>query len=442
MHPMSLRRLFTRALRASLATPLLLAGCEGSGDVDLTDYVSPACEGVSLAVSGLSTPMPVDFVQLRHVSSQGGTQDRFESVIASSGMACASATDRAACESALSRLTSASGFRRSCLDVCSEYYVATTRGDQVTAHTTLESLRALLGSIDTAQEAALLAFAEGYKLSCVDRARGAVRPESGGRFSIIGTRGGPCEGSAVTQFVLEISPSGEVREVRSQVIEERNDRLCAVGRRPAGLRDAGKVACTDALGRHFATVAHLEAASIQAFLRLREELELHGADVALRDAALVSALEEVMHTDVSTRLAHRFGGTPARPQVDAPPPRALFDVALDNAVEGCVRETFGALVAHHQALHAGDEEVRGAMVRIAEDETRHAELSWAIHRWAREQLSASEREALRAAQQQAVAKLREEAALPLDAALVTEAGMPAPEVAAALVDTLATQLWA
>jgi len=211
---------------------------------------------------------------------------------------------------------------------------------------------------------------------------------------------------------------------------------------PAGLRDAGKVACTDALGRHFATVAHLEAASIQAFLRLSEELELHGADVALRDAALVSALEEVMHTDVSTRLAHRFGGTPTRLQVDAPPPRALFDVALDNAVEGCVRETFGALVAHHQALHARDEEVRGAMVRIAEDETRHAELSWAIHRWAREQLSASEREALRAAQQQAVAKLREEAALPLDAALVTEAGMPAPEAAAALVDTLATQLWA
>ncbi len=441
MHPMSLRRLFTRALRASLATPLLLAGCEGSGDVDLTDYVSPACEGVSLAVSGLSTPMPVDFVQLRQVSSNGGTQDRFESVIASSGMACASATDRAACESALSRLTSASGFRRSCLDVCSEYYVATTRGDQVTAHTTLESLRALLGSIDTAQEAALLAFAEGYDLSCQSLSRGAVRPESGGRFSIIGTRGGPCEGSAVTQFVLEISPSGEVREVRNQVIE-RGDPGCSIGRRPAGLRDAGKVACTDALGRHFATVAHLEAASIQAFLRLREELELHGADVALRDAALVSALEEVMHTDVSTRLAHRFGGTPTRPQVDAPPPRALFDVALDNVVEGCVRETFGALVAHHQALHARDEEVRGAMVRIAEDETRHAELSWAIHRWAREQLSASEREALRAAQQQAVAKLREEAALPLDAALVTEAGMPAPEVAAALVDTLATQLWA
>ncbi|WP_164007956.1 ferritin-like domain-containing protein [Pyxidicoccus trucidator] len=442
MHPMSLRRLFNRALRASLATPLLLAGCDGDTDVDLTGYAAPACEGGVLAVSGLSPAAPVDFVQLRHVSSNGGVEGRSESVVASSGMSCASATDRAACESSLSALRSSSGFRRSCEDVCSEYYVATTRGDEVTAHSTLESLRSLLGTIDTAQEAALLAFADGYRLSCEDLERGAVRAESGGTFSVIGTTGHTCgKDTALKRFVLEVSPSGEIREVRSHILERGNPG-CSIGRRPVGLRDAGPVACSDALGRHFATVAHLEAASIRAFLRLREELELHGADVALRDAALVSALEEVMHTDVSTRLARRFGGTPMRLEVDSPPPRALFDVALDNAVEGCVRETFGALVAHHQALHARDEEVRGAMVRIAEDETRHAELSWAIDGWARERLSASEREALRAAQQQAVAKLREEVAQPLDAALVTEAGMPAPEVAASLVDTLAAQLWA
>ena len=34
---------------------------------------------------------------------------------------------------------------------------------------------------------------------------------------------------------------------------------------------------------------------------------MHGADVALQNAALVSAMEEVLHTDVSTRLAHRAG---------------------------------------------------------------------------------------------------------------------------------------
>ncbi|QRK14270.1 hypothetical protein JQX13_23275 [Archangium violaceum] len=38
--------------------------------------------------------------------------------------------------------------------------------------------------------------------------------------------------------------------------------------------------------RRSSQAAHLEAASVWAFLRLREELALHGADEALRDAAL------------------------------------------------------------------------------------------------------------------------------------------------------------
>ncbi len=448
MDPKLLRPLFARALRASLTTPLLLAGCDGlggggeNGDLDLEGYSSPACENSALAVSGLSLAEPLDFVQLRHVGYPPGTTDpRVESVRSSAGTPCATASDKAACEAALQGLTSPSGFRSTCLDLCSEYYVATTRGDEVTAHTTVAALRGLLGTIDTPQEAALLAFAEAYNLSCTDPRRGAVKANEGGGFSVIATRGFACgKDTAVTRFVLEVSPTGEVREVRSEIIE-RGDPGCAIGRRPAGLRAADPVACADALGRHFAVVARLEAASINAFLRLREELALHGADVALRDAALKSAMDEVLHTDVSTRLARRFGATPQPPRVEALPPRPLFEVARDNAVEGCVRETFGALVAHHQALHARDAEVRQEMARIAEDETRHAELSWAIDAWAREQLSASEREALSEAQRAAVETLRAEVAAPLDASLVTEAGMPAPQVAASLVDTLAARLW-
>jgi len=67
MTPMSLRRLFSRALRASLVTPLVLAGCDG--DVDLTGYSAPACEDGALAVSGLSPATPVDVVQLRGIGS-------------------------------------------------------------------------------------------------------------------------------------------------------------------------------------------------------------------------------------------------------------------------------------------------------------------------------------------------------------------------------------
>lgn len=434
-----LRHLFSRALRASLASPLVLAGC---GSVDLTGYSAPACEGNTLAVSGLTPTVPVDFVQLRQIVTSWDGSYFQESASSSSGTACATASDPAACESALSSLSSRSGFRSSCQDLCVAFYVATTRGDEVAAHTTLEALKGLLGTIDTTQEAALLAFASNYNLSCSELERGAVRANTHGGFSVIGTRGHTCgRGTGITRFVLEVSASGEVEEVRSELIE-RGDPNCAIGRRPVGLRASGGVACTDALGRHFASAAHLEAASIQAFLRLREELALHGADAALQDAALVSALEEVLHTDVSTRLAHRYGATPRRPDVEPLPLRPLFEVALDNAVEGCVRETFGALVAHHQALHARDAEVREVMTRIADDETRHAELSWAIDRWAREQLPTAEREALREARRDAVATLREEVTVPLDAALITEAGMPAPEVAASLVATLEQELWA
>jgi hypothetical protein len=441
MDSLLLRRLFSRALRASLASPLVLAGC--GGGADLTGYSAPACDEGFLAVSGLSPAVPPDFVELRYISNALTGGDSFTlQRRSSSGTACATASNRAACESALSNLSSQTGFRSSCEELCSAYYIATTRGDEVTAHTTLEALKGFLGTIDTAQEAVLLAFASNYNLSCSDLAQGAVRANGNGGFNVIGTRGHTCGADAkLTQFVLEVSASGEVKEVESHTLK-RGDPNCVIGRRPVGLRASDGVVCSDALGRHFASAAHLEAASIKAFLRLREELALHGAEVALQDAALVSALEEVLHADVSTRLARRFGAAPRRPEVAELPLRSLFEVALDNAVEGCVRETFGALVGHYQALHARDPEVREAMTRIAEDETRHAGLAWAIGGWAREQLSAAERAALREAQREAVVTLREEVALPLDAALVTEAGMPTPEVATSLVATLEQELWA
>ncbi|WNG15727.1 ferritin-like domain-containing protein [Cystobacter fuscus] len=442
MEPLRLRHLFARTLRASLASPLVLAGC---GIVDVEGYTAPACENGRLAVTGLNPAVPPDFVQLRdayYYSYPIEEPTQGPGVLSSSGTPCATASQPAACQSALDALTTQTGFRRNCLDLCSSYFLATTRGDNVTAIDSMDGLRGFLGTIDTDQEAALLAFAHGYNLRCDNLKQGAVRADANGGFHVIATKGHTCgEGNNLTRHILSVSASGDVQEESSQLIERGNPN-CAIGRRPQGLRAADGVVCAEALGRHFAVAAHLEAASIQAFLRLREELALHGADGALQDAALASALEEVMHTQLSTRLAHRFGATPPRPQVEALPLRSLFEVALDNAVEGCTRETYGALVAHHQALHARDEQVRGTMARIAEDETRHAELSWAIDRWAQARLSESERTALREARRAAVAALREEVATPPDADLVTEAGMPTPEVAASLLASLEQSLWA
>ncbi|MFY0583161.1 ferritin-like domain-containing protein [Cystobacter fuscus] len=464
MHSPRLRLLFARTLRASLASPLVLTGCgiveppptppienptqcgephqEPCPGVDLTGYARPACNQSWLSVSGLSPAVSPDAVQLRLVGTRIHSGTFPQRVVSTSGTACATASDPSACQSALEQLSSTQGFRERCEQACSAYYLATTRGDEVTAHTSLEALKSFLGPIDTTQEAALFAFGQGLDMSCGNLAFGAVKANPDGSFNVVGTEGNTCgPGTSLYQVILKVSPSGDLTREKRTLLQK-GDPNCAVGRRPDGLHAAASVDCDSALGWHFAHAAHLEAASIQAFLRLREELALHGADESLLNEALASALDEVMHTDVSTRPARRFGATPPRLQVEALPPRSLFEVALENIVEGCTRETYGALVAHYQALHARDEEIRGVMARIAEDETRHAELSWAIDRWAHERLSDAERATLREARHRAVETLREELAHPLDAQLIDEAGLPPPEVAASMLASLERELWA
>jgi len=435
-----LRQLFAKALRASLASPLLLAGC---GGLDLKGYSPPVCEdNWKLAMKGLSPATQADLVQLRRSQDTGDqTNPRFHEVLTSSGTACATASQPATCQAELEALAPEGGFRSSCDLFCESYYLATTQGDTVAAKVSLEALLGFLGAIDTPQEALLRVFADGYTVSCTQLERGAVKANGDGTFNVVASKGFACgEGTKETQHLFQVSATGEVVEKDSDVLK-RGDKGCSVGRRPAGLQSDGVVECADTVGRHLALIAHLEAVSIQAFLRLRAELALHGADLSLQDAALRSAMDEVMHTEVSGRLARKHGATPERPQVAALPPRPLAEVMLDNAVEGCVRETYGALVAHHQALHAEDSEVREAMARIAEDETRHADLSWAIDRWASTRLPEGERAAVREARLRAVEALRAEVAEPTDAALIRELGLPTPEVAVAMVDTLSRELW-
>jgi len=155
------------------------------------------------------------------------------------------------------------------------------------------------------------------------------------------------------------------------------------GRRPPGLNEAIFSSATEA-GLWLAKMARLEEASVYAFLFLATELEHHGAPDALVEAARQSALDEIRHARSMAALALRYGATPPRAVVDLPrQPRSLREIAVENATEGCVRETFGALVALHQSHAAEDSFVRRIMSGIAADELRHSELSWDIDRWVR-----------------------------------------------------------
>jgi hypothetical protein len=123
-----------------------------------------------------------------------------------------------------------------------------------------------------------------------------------------------------------------------------------------------------------------------------------------------------------------------------PSERSLEEMAIENAVEGCVRETYGALVALWQASHATDPVVAAAMVPMAEDETRHAELAWEVASWAEPLLSPAARSRVDAARTRALHDLATEACRPLPPALVSFAGLPPPEAATVLVDGLSAEL--
>src|SRR5262245_10013390 len=99
-------------------------------------------------------------------------------------------------------------------------------------------------------------------------------------------------------------------------------------------------------------MAELEAASVRAFEVLAAELEQYGAPQRLSEAARAAATDEVRHAASTAEWARALGANVAQVAVPARGVRSLAAIALDNAVEGCVRETFGAVIGAYQARAA------------------------------------------------------------------------------------------
>jgi hypothetical protein len=181
---------------------------------------------------------------------------------------------------------------------------------------------------------------------------------------------------------------------------------------PCGRKTAGQptapVIHSD-VGSWLAAAAFIEAGSIDAFERLADELRRHGAPRSLIREARRSARDEVRHARIIERLTRKHGSKPIAPQrASLPRSRTLVEVALENAREGCVRETFGALIALHQARYAHDREMRAAMRTVARDETRHAALAWSIDRWIEKRVSPGVRRRIERARRAEIEKLAAE----------------------------------
>jgi hypothetical protein len=215
---------------------------------------------------------------------------------------------------------------------------------------------------------------------------------------------------------------------------------CFTGRRPQGLV-LDEPPGDDKVGRYLASVAYLEAASVHAFERLTRELATHDAPPPLLDASRRAMRDEQRHAHMMRDLAARRGV--AVPQVTFTPRsvRSLEDIAVENAVEGCVRETFGAAAAIVQARRAADPDVRRAMASIARDETRHAALAWGIATWLDTRLGAPTRARVAAKRRDAIEALAQEAAIDPLPAVRFRLGVPSAAEASRLLSALDQMLW-
>jgi hypothetical protein len=399
-----------------------------------------ACGDLLLVVSPITPARPIDYLGVF-----AGTPGRAGVIHLSSdfGDPCQSAMDQTACLTALARQLDSP---RPCAEgalFCVPFAVSTA-GDETESYDDASQLAKLLGEIDTPSEAVLIAQQRGLKLACPHDSILTSMRQDPGTFvqptaSGYRVRSRWQECASKGDQLIEVHSDGSSGDFE---LDRTGPWSCGtVGRRPAGLVQTRQVGVTSELGSHLAQAAQLEAASVPAFQRLARELLQLGA-AGLVGAARRSACDEVRHARRMTRLAARYGSSVEAPRIRRPSRmRSAVEIARENAIEGCVRESFGALLAWQQAALARDPVVAEVMLEIAQDETRHAELAWRVASWLEPQLPARERAAVSGARSQALRQLDAEiAADPLPSDARAAIGWPSAANQHALLNRMASEL--
>jgi len=420
-----------------------LVGAGGCAQrIDPADFTDNVCTGAAFRpTQGVTPAVPVDHLALRQEEDTSPGQpppERAPFTHDAFGTPCATATNPAMCQATLAGLRSSMGWTRPGGGFVqpTHWYAVFTRGDEVAPIVTLDALAAFLGPIDVAPEAAWLATERGYRILC--DGNNARRTADG--FELRVESGQTCgRGTGIDHHVVAVTAAG-VLTVRETVRERDGDPNCVIGRLSDGM-DTLDAVPTRSLGDYLARAAELEAAAVHAFDRLARELRAFGAPDDLVAAAERSARDEVRHATLTARLARRRGGEVRTLPTPVLPVRTPAAVALENAVEGCVRETFGALQATFQAAHARDPELARAFRGVARDETRHAALAWEVAGWIDALLSPEERAEVATAQRAAVEALRGALGAEVPAAVVVQAGVPRARQARGLLDAVTPALW-
>ncbi|MFO0675711.1 MAG: hypothetical protein U0169_04210 [Polyangiaceae bacterium] len=402
-------------------------------------FTESLCTTTSI-LDGVETREPFDFVELLELAVASTPAEATWRTLGHRGVACGGASDPARC---LADLATARSFRPgtdtsgwslqpgSPNGFRGTRALVTTKGDVVTFVSDAKVALALFAPVRTPATALFLVRAfSSYRIVCDES-----RAQPGGppyRFLVYDD-----DACSQQDVVLELDGNGA-----SEVVWRGPSPLsgpCSAGRRPEGLEER-PAAGPSAVATWLADTAYLEAASVVAFERLADTLVALGAPRSLVERARVAAEDERRHAVTMGALAGRFGGVTRELRVADVPVPSVYELARDNAVEGCVKETYAALVAALQAKRATAPGVAVAMATVAEEELSHAAFSWDLDAWLSERLSEDERGRVRTARVDAFRALRHAASHAPHPDCVTALGAPSADEAVRIVDALAGDL--
>ena len=161
----------------------------------------------------------------------------------------------------------------------------------------------------------------------------------------------------------------------------------------------------DGVGSYFAQLAYMKAQSVFAFIELASNLRHFQAPVTFIERCDIAAKNQLLHTKLMQELAE-IEGFFIPPVRYSSTTNNIFSVAMHNAVEGCVYETWSALIANWQSTHlAADPELQTVYEQIGQDEARHSQLAWDVHAWFLKKLTKRQQKMLHKEQTKAVAEL-------------------------------------
>ena len=318
-----------------------------------------------------------------------------------------------------------------------------TKGDIVQVLQSESEVKTFLGELDNPQKVFSWMHVHGMSLSCTFDDSAVKFNNNLNAWQGVYTEITSSCSPVVTERVLvnvnlvdySISEVGRA-EIRRQ------DGVC-IGRKPPGTLTFNPVnnhsAC-NSLGQSLARHAAYEAASVVAFEHLKKELASLGAPEYLLKRIEKAANDERRHAEQVAILAYYYGYTADTFSVKPTSFRDIETIAIDNIQEGCIGETWGALVGLYQAEKAKDPIIADTMRKIGLDEVGHASFSWEIQDWLLVRLSNSAKERVHKAQKNAIKKLKENIVEPYDQSHMLLAGLPEPHVAKQLADKLIQSL--